>query len=334
MRVAVLLTDNAFDSGLSTVCDIFSTANELRSQLDESTPTWDISILGPRRTVRTGAGHRVTAQPLDAAKPDLLIVTALGAKDPGGLTNTLRQRSTRRIVDHVAAENDGGVQLAAACTGTFVLAEAGVLDDRRATTSWWLGPFFRARYPAVHLDTSATLVTDHGISTAGAAFAHIDLALSLIQERSPALADLIARYLLIGKRASQANFAAPTVLSRSHPVLVAFERSIRSRLDEPVRIATAARAIGVSERTLQRITAETLGISPIAFVCEIRLDEATHLFRTTALSAQAIARRVGFANSSTLGTLIRRRRGTTLRAIRADSYRGIRRTTVERRPIQ
>lgn len=312
----MLLTEDAFDSGVSAVLDILNTANEFRDQLDSSLPAWDLTTIGSHPTIRTGAGHRVTAKPLDAVAPDLLIVPALGAKDPDALSAALRLRSHRRAIDCVGAAYGRGARLAAACTGTFILAEAGVLDGRRATTSWWLGPTFRKRYPAVRLDPSATLVTNDGISTAGAAFAHIDLALSLVQERSPALADVVARYLLIGARASQANFAAPTVLARNHPALVAFERWIREHLDESVRIADAAAEVGVSARTLQRITAATLGLSPVAFVHEIRLDEASHLLRTTTLSTGAIAARVGFLNASTLGTLVRRRRGTTLRALR------------------
>ncbi|WP_214369509.1 hypothetical protein [Pseudonocardia sp. H11422] len=100
----------------------------------------------------------------------------------------------------------------------------------RPTFSWWLGSTFRSRYPAVDLDTGQTLVRAEGISTAGAAFAHIDLALSLMHVQSPALADLVARYLLVGDRVSQASFAVPTMLARNSPEMAAFERWVRSHL--------------------------------------------------------------------------------------------------------
>ena len=322
MQVAVLVTENTFDSGVSTVCDVLSTANALRSELNSSVRPWQVSVVGRRRIVRTAAGHRITTVPLDSLAPDLLIVTAF--KEPGTMRDTLARPSQRWAVDRVTEAHASGIALAAACTGTFILAEAGVLDGLRATTSWWLGPVFRRLYPAVHLDIGATLVTSDGITTAGAAFAHIDMALSVVQKRSPALADAVARYLLIGARASQASFAAPTMLARNNPVLVAFEEWVRTHLDLTLagaaRVADAAKAVGVSERTLQRITQASLGLSPLAFINQIRLDEATHLLRTDpSLSADAIAARVGFQHGSTLGALFRRRRGTTLGALRRSS---------------
>jgi len=319
MQVAVLVTDNTFDSGISTVWDVLSTANALASELNSSVPPWEVRVVGRRRTVCTAAGHRITTVPLDSLVPDLLIVTAF--KEPGEMRDALRRPSQRWAVDRVTEAHANGIPLAAACTGTFIVAEAGVLDGSRATTSWWLGPLFRRRYPAVHLDISATLVTSDGITTAGAAFAHIDMALWVVQQRSPALADAVARYLLVGTRASQASFAAPTMLARNNPVLVAFEEWIRTHLAEAARVAEAAKAVGVSERTLQRITQASLGLSPLAFINQIRLDEATHLLRTDpSLSADGIAARVGFQHGSTLGALFRRRRGTTLGALRSSPF--------------
>jgi transcriptional regulator GlxA family with amidase domain len=81
--------------------------------------------------------------------------------------------------------------------GTFLLAEAGILDGLHATTSWWLSPAFRSRYPAVHLDEGRMVVASDGITTAGAAFGHVDLALAVVRTTSPAVADLVTRYLVL-----------------------------------------------------------------------------------------------------------------------------------------
>lgn len=83
-----------------------------------------------------------------------------------------------------------------------------------------------------------------------------------------------------------------------------------------MQISGAAAAIGVSERTLQRTTAAVLGMSPIEFVHQVRLDQATFLLRTTSQTVDAIAAAVGYQNTSTLRALVRRRRGTTLSALR------------------
>ena len=194
------------------------------------------------------------------------------------------------------------------------------MDGHDATTSWWLGPQFRRRYPDVRLDTSATLVVGEHATTAGAAFAHIDLALSLVQQRSPALAEIVARHLLIGQRSSQASFAMPTMLARRSPDVTAFEHWVRAHLDQPIRISDAATALGLSERTLQRLTATAVGLSPVQFVNETRVDHAVHLLRTTDLSTRAIAKQIGYQDPTSLRLLIRRRRGITLRQLRADTY--------------
>jgi transcriptional regulator GlxA family with amidase domain len=217
--------------------------------------------------------------------------------------------------DSLVVVADLGLDLAAACTGTFFLAEAGVLDGLLATTSWWLGPAFR-RYTAVRLDESRTLARDGRVTTAGAAFAHIDLALSIVAQESPALAEMVARYLVIGDRPSQAVSAVPSHLAGHDPVVTAFERWVRDHIADQVQISRAAAAIGISERTLQRTTAAVLGMSPLDFVHQIRLDEATFLLRTTSRTVDAIAAAVGYQNTGTLRALVRRRRGTTISALR------------------
>jgi transcriptional regulator GlxA family with amidase domain len=318
MDVAVLVVEGTFDSGLSAIFDVLGTANALSDQVPGTPASFGITATGLRRRVRTGNGLLVSTVPWRQlpTTPDLVIMPALGVKTPDQVIDTVRSSANARALIAVREARAAGAALAGACTGTFFLAESGVLDDHAATTSWWLGPAFRRRYPRVRLDDSHTLTHDDGITTAGAAFAHIDLALSIVQRHSPALADLVARYLLIGDRPSQAAFAVPTLLATADPAVSAFERWVREHLADAPSIADAARALCVSERTLQRTVTAVLGMSPIDFIQEVRLDEATFLLRTTDLSADAIATRVGYQNGGTLRALVRRRRGSTLAALR------------------
>jgi transcriptional regulator GlxA family with amidase domain len=315
MRIAILAVDGMFDSGLAVVLDILATANALRPEVAGAPPPFEVTITGTRNAVRTGHGLRLAATPLGGLDgvPDLLVMPAVGLRSPEEIIDIVRGHPALR---YVTGLRDAGTALAAACSGTFFLAESGVLDGRQATTSWWLGPAFRRRYTGVQLLDGRMLTYDDRITTAGAAFAHIDLALSVVQRQSPALAELTARYLLIGDRPSQAVFAVPSLLARSDPTVTAFERWVREHVSEPVGVSQAAAAIGVSERTLQRTTAAVLGMSPMDFVHEIRLDQATFLLRTTSMSADAIATAVGYQNTSTLRALVRRRRGSTLSGLR------------------
>jgi transcriptional regulator GlxA family with amidase domain len=319
MRVAVLTVDGMFDSGLTAVLDILATANVLSGQAGLPAGPFEVTVVGPGRSVTTAHGLHLATTPwpelrADPARlPELAVLPALGLRPPAEIVDIVRGHD---FLAAIAGLAEHGAGLAAACSGTFFLAEAGVLDQLTATTSWWLSPAFRARYPRVDLDDSRTLAITGRVTTAGAAFAHIDLALSLVHRTSPALAELVARYLVIGDRPSQAMAAVPSLLAAGDPTLAAFERYVRDHLAEPMPIADAARALGVSERTLQRVTRTTIGMSPIRFVQELRLEQATVLLRTTTQTPAAIALAVGYTDVSTLRTLIRRRRHTTLAAVR------------------
>jgi transcriptional regulator GlxA family with amidase domain len=130
------------------------------------------------------------------------------------------------------------------------------------------------------------VVASHGITTAGAAFGHVDLALAVVRTSSPTVADLVARYLVIEERPSQSVYAIPSSLAQSDPTVAAFERWVRERLSEQISIPQAAKAIGVSERMLQRAVQRTLGTSPIRSIQDLRIERASHLLRTTEQSLE------------------------------------------------
>lgn len=318
MHVGIFVVDGAADFGLAAILEVLTTANSLRDQVPAPPAPWNVTTLGISGRVRTGAGHEVPATVLTdlVALPEMLVVPATNVKEEAGLIATVSAPRNAPALCMIAEARARGVPLAAACTGTFFLAEAGALDGTAATTSWWLGPVFRRRYPRVRLDESATLCRADGVTTAGAALAHVDLALSIVHAASPGLAELVARYLLIGNRTPQAHFAIPAVLADSDPVTAAFERWVRDHLTGPISIAEAARALGLSERQLQRTTAATLGMSPLELVTEIRLEHAAHLLRTTTMTTDAVAARVGYLSAGALREVVRRRRGMTLKDLR------------------
>jgi transcriptional regulator GlxA family with amidase domain len=136
MRVHVLALDGVFDTGLSTVLDAFGTANELAAMTGRSSPPFDVRLVGLRRSVRTSQGLRVPVQAASGRKaPDLVIVPAIGHKMPEPLVRAL---STPEVRDAGALLRDwsrGRSRIAAACIGTFVLAESTLLDGEDATTT-------------------------------------------------------------------------------------------------------------------------------------------------------------------------------------------------------
>ncbi len=250
---------------------------------------------------------------------DWLIVPALGCKMPETLEPALARADVRDACAALHERADAGVHLAAACIGTFVLAESGLLDDHKATTTWWLAALFRQRYPAVQLDDSRMLVSSGNRVTAGAALSHVDMALWLVRQASPELATLVARYLIVDSRPSQSAYVISDHLSHSDPLVERFERWARGKLAEGFSLDEAALAVGTSKRTLTRRMQQVLGKSPLSYVQDLRVERAVHLLKTSDKSLEQVAGMVGYADGVTLRTLLRQRLGRGVREVRLEA---------------
>jgi transcriptional regulator GlxA family with amidase domain len=320
MRIHLLVLDGVFDLGLAALTDTLTTANELAATLPEPPPPIELTRVGVRRRVRTAQGLVVPVRPAaELAPPDVVLVPALGTKMPEALVARLAGADVRDAAALLRRWSHAGAAAGAACTGTFVLAESALLDGQSATTSWWLAPLFRQRYPRVVLDESRMLVNAVGARTAGAALAHLDLALGVVRSRSPALAALAARYLLVEARASQAEFVIPDHLAHADPVVERFESWARQNLAAGFSLGEAARAAGASERTLARRLRGVLGKSPLSYFQDLRIERAVHLLRTGSDSVDHIAAQIGYADGVTLRSLLRRKLGRGVRELRSRS---------------
>ncbi len=316
MRVNVLALDGVFDLGLSAVLDALQTANELIAMAGLAVPRFEVRTVGVRRSVATAQGLRVPVRAAGSGTPDAVVVPAIGFKMPGPLEAALARPDVRDAAATLRHWSQRGATMTAACIGTFVMAESGLLDRQRATTTWWLASLFRRRYPHVLLDESNMLVRSGRIVTAGAALSHMDLALWLVRGVSPQLASLTAKYLIVDSRPSQAAYALPDHLVHADAVVQGFETWARARLSRGFSLDEAARAVGTSKRTLARRTQDVLGKSPLAYFQSLRVERAVHLLRTTGASVDEIAGRVGYADGVTLRALLRRRLKLGIKEIR------------------
>ena len=313
MKIDVLALDGVFDTGLAALLDVFGAANELS---DGAAPL-RVRAVGLRRRVRTDQGLLVPVSPAGAGGvPDVLIAPALGTKTPDKLRAALARRDVQDAVELFRERAAGGTRMAAACTGTFVLAASGALDGRPATTTWWLAPLFRQLYPQIELDEARMLVPAGKVVTAGAALAHLDLALWLLRQHSPAAASVVARYLMIDARPSQAAYVIADHLAHSDPLIERFEKWARARLAQGFSLGEAARAVGASERTLARRLARVLGKTPLSYFQDLRVERAVHRLQTSRASVDTIATEVGYADGVTLRTLLRRKLGRGVRELR------------------
>lgn len=317
MRIFVLALEGVFDTGLTTVLDGLTMANSLARSTGMTTAGFDITVVGMRPEVRTSLGMQVPVHDVtDLPAPDWVVVPALNRTTAEDLVPALGRNDVVDALGTLRSWRSGGARIAAACTGTFVLAESGLLDGGEATTTWWLSPLFRQRYPKVHLDAHRIVVPSGNALTAGAALSHLDLALWLIRNNSPELAALVARYLVFDSRLSQSAYAISDHLSHSDPLVERFDRWVREHLDTAIALDVAADALATSTRTLTRRLNAVLGKTPVEYIQDLRIERAVQLLRTSKLTVDRIAEQVGYADGVTLRTLLRRRIGKGVRELR------------------
>ena len=320
MKIDVLTVNGVFDTGLAAVLDAFATANELAASQGLTSVAFEVSVVGLRRQVRSNQGFTVPVLPVRtrSAPRDWVVVPAIGERTPEPLAAALAKPEMQAAARLLREWAGDGARVAAACIGTFIAAESGVLDGETVTTTWWLAPFFRQRYPRVRLDDRRMLVPSGRVLTAGAALSHMDMALWLIRQVSPSLAETTARYLVVDSRPSQSAYAISDHLARADPLVQKFERWARDRLAEGFSLDDAARTVGASKRTLARRINGVLGKSPLSYFQDLRIERAVHLLRTSSDDVESIAAAVGYADGVALRNLLRRKLGRGVREIRSN----------------
>jgi transcriptional regulator GlxA family with amidase domain len=319
MRVAVLALDNLWTTGLTVTLDAFQLANRFSARQMGGTPFFDVSVVGVRKRVRSGQGLSIPVKPITPRlKPDWVIVPALNTGTPDLLLTALERPDVKEAVEQLLKWHAKGACIAASCIGSFLLAETGLLDEREATTTWWLAPLFRQRYPSVRLDESRMLVQSDTIVTTGAAMGHLDLALWLIRTSSPELSSLVSRYLLADLRSLQAAYIIPNHLAQADPLILRFERWSRENLKQGFSLQKAAKALATSPRTLQRRCDAVLGKSPLGYFQDLRVEHAQTLLHGNDVDVESVAAEVGYADGATLRTLLRERLGRGVRELRSE----------------
>lgn len=202
-----------------------------------------------------------------------------------------------------------GVKIAGACSGSFLLAETGLLDGHRATCSWWLAAAFRLRYPAVRLEADAMVIEDNGLYTAGGASSIQALMLRLIEQAGGAeLAQQTARLLLIDpERQSQAPYVSKALMERPrHSLSEKAEHFLQHELHHEISVGQLAEVCGTSERSLLRHFRSHHGVSPLEHIQHLRVERAKALLESTHLSFDEIVERCGYNDSASFRKLFKR----------------------------
>lgn len=221
----------------------------------------------------------------------------------------------RRLLDWLRANGPLARRCGSICTGAFVLAAAGLLDGKRATTHWAMAAELGRRYPQVSVDVDRIFVRDGSVYTSAGVTTGIDLALAMIEEdHGRPLALRVARSLVVylKRPAGQSQFSSHLLaqFAASPPVRLVQEWALDNlRADLGVK-ALAAR-IRMSERSFRRAFVEETGETPREFVERIRCDAARRLFEEARMTVQAVATRCGFETVDNLRRAFVRRLGVT-----------------------
>lgn len=223
------------------------------------------------------------------------------------------------VREALCAAADRGARLMSVCTGAFALADAGLLDGRRATTHWaWAGELSR-RFPAVAVDPAALFVDEGEVLTSAGLSAGIDLSLHLIRrDHGAACGEVVARHMVAPphREGGQAQFIARSPAAAAGGSLEPTRRWAAERLEQPLDVAAMASHAGVSARTFARRFRAEAGTTPLQWLLGRRVLEARRLLEETDLPVETIAWRCGFGSAASLRDHFRRATATTPTAYR------------------
>jgi transcriptional regulator GlxA family with amidase domain len=241
----------------------------------------------------------------EVGRDDILLII-------GGID--VAQASSRRLVSWLRREARRGITVGGLCTASWTMAQAGLLDGKRATIHWENHDGFLEAFPEIELTKSIFTVDGKRITTAGGT-ASIDLMLHLIaRDHGEDLAALVADQMIYSSiRTDQdtQRLSIPTRIGVRHPRLGLVIREMEQNIEEPISPATLARQVGMSTRQLERLFRRYLSRSPKRYYMEMRLGKARNLLMQTDMSIIEIALACGFTSPSHFSKCYRAHYGTT-----------------------
>lgn len=319
VRVDVLAFDGVLDAALGVTRDVLAAANRVAVALRRA-PPFRVRLLAPRLRLVTGTGLAVRADARLGPRQerDVLVVLGMNVPTAPELAAALQRPDIRAALPVLRRAVERRTLVCASCSATFVLAEAGVLDGRPATTSWWLAPELARLHPGVDLRSDAMVVPHGNVVTAGAALSQVDLMLWLVRKYAgPEVAELVMRYLVVDERPSQGRYLVAEQLVHHDADVARADAFARRAMARDIDVGDLARAARLSPRTLERRFRDALATTPKRYLQRLRVERAIHLLATTKASVEAIADRVGYRDAATLRRLLRRETGASPSELRA-----------------
>ncbi|WP_158880324.1 helix-turn-helix domain-containing protein [Amycolatopsis anabasis] len=288
--VALAVTDGIPLFELAVPAAVFGLA---RPELADS--WYDLVVCAPPGARVGGWFHAETPHGLDAlATADTVVIPAC---------HNVIDHPPAELVDAVRAAYRAGARVASICTGAFVLAAAGLLDGRRATTHWMHAARLAERHPEVEVDAGVLYLDSGGVLTSAGKAAGIDLCLHMVRaDYGTAVANDVARRMVVAphRPGGQAQFIANPVPPSDGDGLAELLAWAIGHLDRPLTVADLARRANLSPRHLTRRFTAVTGTTPLQWLLAQRIHRAQELLENTSESVDQIADRVGMGSAATL----------------------------------
>lgn len=290
-RVGVAVTEQAPIFELAVPCEVFGID---RPELADPWYELQVCSVDPDTTVAAGFVASSAATMTELAGADTVIVPACAS---------VHTHPPDELVEAVRSAYDAGARIAGICSGAFVLAAAGVLDGRRATSHWMHADELAARCPAVEVDPSVLYLEDRGVFTSAGTAAGIDLCLELVRrDHGTAVVNALARRLIVPphRDGGQAQYVRLPAAAPDDTSLAPLLDWARAHLHEPLTLDDLARHGHLSRRTLARRFHDALAMSPVRWLQQERIRHAQHLLETTTASIGRIADQTGLGSPNNL----------------------------------
>jgi transcriptional regulator GlxA family with amidase domain len=299
--------------------ELFAIANNARATLRDrgaATARFDCHIVGGSgRVVRGSHGVTFAAHPL-RRRYDASVVPPIWCESLADLEKQAqRLRAENAFLVRMARRSR---IFASSCSGAVLLAQAGLLSGRRATTCWWLVNWFRQTFPDVEMVPDRLVMRDRDCWTAAAGTAYMHLALDLVRELAgEPLAAATGRLMLVERRrGSQSPFLVPHAAPEQGSEIERATRYLRQHSHQRLALAGVCRTLAVSERTLARKFKASLGMSPLSYLQSQRVARARQLLESSKLPLDRIVEQCGYADVSSFRKLFTRQVGMTPREYR------------------
>ena len=321
LNIRIWVYDGILASGVAGPIDVFNAANYLgdrdvtRGAPPFSKFSWSVESLDGQ-PVNAASGQSISVDgKIDARKrADAILLTAPFFSDMNEFV--ARREQLDALTSALRRQRKAGAVLAAYCTGNYLLAEAGLLDGRVATTHWANAADFAQRYPHVELRAQEVLAVQDGIISSGAVTSYLNLAIRLVDMfAGEQLAAMTAKSLLIDtNRISQASYAT---LFGEHghvdPLVARAQQHMEGTLQQGFRLSELAAHLAVSERTLNRHFKQAVGFTPVEYLQNLRIEVAKQLLESRPIGVDVVSERVGYADLSTFRQLFKRKTGLSPR---------------------